>query len=93
MWVLFGALFATRFWPFALFTALFGGSVQKISRYLGRYLNNRSSFSSSYHWDNKPRAFSERLLGVFTAFVEGRFSRFAFAEPFLRRPFEKFRVC
>ena len=30
---------------------------------------------------------------VFTAFVEGRFSCFAFAEPFLRRPFEKFRVC
>ena len=93
MWVLFGALFTTRFWPFALFDALFGGGVRKISRYLGRYLNTRTSFSPSCHRENTPREFLERLLGVFTAFVEGRFSRFAFAEPFLRGAFAKFRVC
>ena len=93
MWVLFGALFTTRFWPFALFDALFGGGVRKISRYLGRYLNTRTSFSPSCHRENTPREFLERLLGVFTAFVEGRFLRFAFAEPFLRGAFAKFRVC
>ena len=69
------------------------GASEKISRYLGRYLNTRTSFSPSCHRENTPREFLERLLGVFTAFVEGRFSRFAFADPFLRGPFEKFCVC
>ena len=49
--------------------------------------------NAGFTGDDKPQAFLERLLGVFTAFVEGRFLRFAFADPFLRGAFEKFRVC
>ena len=41
--------------------------------------------NAGFTGDDKPQAFLERLLGVFTAFVEGRFLRFAFADPFLKQ--------